>query len=721
LSEVSGTVKLDTRITMERADLEQWKAREVARLLALVETERRYYQEIVASIPVGLLVLSTDLAIISSNRAIRKIFGLRGGDPLRGKLDTLLPGWVLDRVTEVLTNGVIQTNIPVETEHEVKRNLRIAILPIRNWDDEAAQEALLCIEDVTGIQAPPQPVAPAPEPELPPAVEPLPEAVTPEPVVEVPAPVSELPAPVAETMAFPASELIDNLDAAIWAVELPSMNFLFVSPRMEAMLGFQPDQWTANPSSWTERVYPADREWVTQSYQRALERGEGHACEFRALTSDGRIVWLRESARLLKNSEGNPNYLIGVTVDVTERRQLEDQLVQSERVESMSRLASRMAHDLNNMLMILTGYGEELLNAIPAGSSLRGDVQEILTATERMSGLTNQLLAFVRRQSVSVSAFGLETALSTVVARLSGLLGDQIRIEYTPSATPNSVKADPGQLEQVVTALVERAQRAMHGEGRITIGTSHVRITEDLRHANAPLRPADYGVITIVNTGRPLEGEARATLFESALSGKEPGDDIAAAATKAYAIVRQWGGDIAVSDGPVEGSIFRVFLEREETKVEEPVKEQPEAVAVEEPQPEPEPAPVAPEVPLETILVVEDEAGIRALVRKILHRQGYEVLEASNGEEALNIRREHPGTIHLLITDVMMPQMGGRELADRLHEQTQDMKVLYVSGYTDDSAIYAGNFPPGTAFLQKPFTLGSLLDKVKEVLSVKAS
>jgi len=649
---------------MERADLEQWKAREVARLLALVETERRYYQEIVASIPVGLLVLSSDLAIISANRAIRKIFGLRSGDSLRGRLDSLLPGWVLDRVTEALKTGVAETDIIVETAREKKR-VRVGIQAIRNWDDEASQEALLTIEDLSGLEIAPQ-------------------------------------APVDEPQGFPASELIDNLNAIVWAVELPGMNFLFVNKHAEKVLGYDADQWTNNPSLWTDRVYAADRDWVMQSYRRAIDHGEGHACEFRAITAAGHLVWLRESARLLKDDEGRPAYFIGVTVDVTERRELEDQLVQAERIEAVSRLASRMAHDLNNMLMILTGYGEELLNGMPAGSPLRGDVQEILAAAERMNGLTSHLLAFTRPPGSAAAIVSLETVLSGMQKRL--------QLELKIPSGSSQVKADAAQLEQVLTAIVERVRLAMPANGRIAMETSQVEITEDLRRADAPLRPGSYTVITITNTGRPLEGEARTTLFETILPGKDTVDEAAAAVSRAYAIVRQWGGDISVSNGPVEGSVFRVFLEsagEHDVKQPEPVEIVPEVAApVDEARPE-------------TILVVEDEAGIRALVRKILRRQGYQVLEASNGDEALIVCREHPGTLDLLITDVMMPQMGGRELVDRLREQCRDMKVLYVSGYTDDSSIYAGNFPPGTAFLQKPFTLGSLLDKVKEVLAAK--
>jgi two-component system, cell cycle sensor histidine kinase and response regulator CckA len=373
-----------------------------------------------------------------------------------------------------------------------------------------------------------------------------------------------------------------------------------------------------------------------------------------------------------------------------------------------------MAHDLNNMLMILIGYGEELLNALPSENPLHGDVQEILTASERMTVLTQQLLAFSRRQPVSVQSVELEKTVTTVADRLRVLLGQGIQLEVKPFATPSHVKADPAWLEQVIAALVERSRQAMHGQGRITIETSSVRITEDLRRADAPLRPGSYGVITIAHTGRPLEGEARVTLFESVLPGKETWDDAAAAATRAYGIVRQWGGDISVMNGAEEGSVFRVYLERVEEFIE-PVNDELEAVTA-------EPAEETKEAPAqaETILVVEDEAGIRALIRKILRRQGYQVVEAGSGEEALALITERPGAVDLLITDVMMPQMGGHELADRLREQYRDIKVLYVSGYTDDAAIYAGNLPAGTAFLQKPFTLGSLLDKVKDILKPAA-
>jgi PAS domain S-box-containing protein len=718
---------------MERTDLDQWRAREVARLLALVETQRRYYQEIVASIPVGLMVLSSDLSILLANGAARGIFGLQPGDSPHRRMDTIFPTSLLDRIEEVLKTGVADIGVIIETRRG-KRRLRVSILAIRNWDEEAAQEALLSIEDLTTIEAvtavevPPAPVVVEPVIIVPVDEAPVTEApVINAPIIDAPeinnpvveAPVIEPPpapaAPVIEVPSAPpppvtASEFVDNLDAAMWAVELPSMNFVFASPQAGKLLGFAPEHWTSHPSFWLDRIHDSDRDWVAQSYERAVESGAAHSCEFQAITAGRGALWLREYSRILPPAEGQPRYMIGVAVDVTERRMLEDQLVQAERVEAVSRLASRMAHDLNNTLMILTGYSEELLTALPAGSTMRSDVQEILTATERVGGLTSQLLSFARRQGQAAAEMELESALGKISLRLGALLGTHVGLDLHLASEPNHVRADASQLEHVLTAIVERARQGMHAGEKITLETSRLEVTEDLRRPNAPLQPGAYAVISIVAPAQPLDGEAKAALFECSLPGKEPWDDVAATLSRAYGIVRQWGGDISVSNASHAASVFRIFLPRAEAPADVPAEP---VVAAAEPPP---PAPESP-APLATILVVEDEAGIRALVRKILRRQGYQVLEAANGQEALALCRDHGRRVELLITDVLMPQMGGRELVERLQTQGHGMKVLYVSGYTDDTSVYSGELPAGTAFLQKPFTLGSLLDKVKEVLA----
>jgi CheY-like chemotaxis protein len=328
-----------------------------------------------------------------------------------------------------------------------------------------------------------------------------------------------------------------------------------------------------------------------------------------------------------------------------------------------------------------------------------------------MTGLTSQLLSFARRQASPAGTVELETLLGTVQQYLRVLLGEHADLEVKLSPEPNVVIADASQLEQIIAAIAERLRATLHGKGRIRIETSRLDVSEDLRRPDAPLQPGAYGVISIGSTS-PFEGDLKSSLFETVLPGKEPWDDSGTAISRAYGTVRQWGGDMAVSNEPSEGPVVRLLLAR----MQETVEKLPERKVAEA-----APAPAVEAIAhLETILVVEDEAGIRALVRKILRRQGYEVLEASNGEEALTICRDHPGKIGLLITDVIMPEVGGRELVDRFHALRSDAKVLYVSGYTDDAGIYSGKFPPGTAFLQKPFTLGALLDKVKEVLGASA-
>jgi len=274
---------------MERVELEQWKGREVARLLALVESERRYYQEIVASLPVGLLVIAPDLSIASSNRAARRILGTRTSDLLRGPVDTLLPAPLLEKIKTVFKGFERIDNVTVEHDN---RRLRVSILPLRNGDEDNQFEALVSIEDLTGTPAAATaekaPPPPAPEP---PAVEvPAP----PKPIVPEKTVVAPAPAPSStEPAGAEAVELLQSLDAIIWAVDVPSMNFLFVTNTAEDVLGYNPDHWLSTPTFWYDRIHPDDRDAAIKSYQEAIDDGQRHSCEFRSLAAGGRIVWLR--------------------------------------------------------------------------------------------------------------------------------------------------------------------------------------------------------------------------------------------------------------------------------------------------------------------------------------------------------------------------------------------------------------------------------------------
>ncbi len=670
---------------MERADQEQWKAREVARLLALVETERRYYQEIVASAPVGLMVLSADLSIVSSNREVRNIFGLRSGDPVRGRLDTLLPAWVLDKVREVLASGQEQLRILVQTGRDAGHPVRVSIQPIRSWDDEPEMEALLTIEDVSGITTP----------------------------------AAAGPALVPTEGALPSAELLENLDAIIWAVELPSMRFLYVNDKAQELLGYPAEKWLESPSFWSERIHPEDRDSVVESYGRAIENWSRHSCEFRAQTSYGRVVWLRESARLLVDQQGQTRHLIGVAVDVTQRRLIEEQVIRAQRSDAVGKLATQVSQEIHNLLMLVSGYGEELTHGLPQGHPLQSDLRELLSATDRLRGLANQLSLVSRRSSSQPGPVDLGALVGRLRQQLKEAAGEKINLDIKVFPATIGVQADAGQLEQLVTGLVRRAARNMPAGGDITIECCPIEITEDGRREEM-LRPGVYAALTIEDNGPTPDGETRAAMFESVATPREAQDDIAQLLTRMYPYVRQWGGDISVSVNSPRGAVFQIFLPRigellhvpPHTEADASVAERHKAPlqAVPPPAPAPPPEPVNP-----TILIAEEDGGIRALVKKILRKQNYRVLEAESIDEALKVATEDH-KLDLLIADVTNTKLDGRKLAQRLAQQFPGMKALYLSGYSEDASAQAPDVPEGAPHLQKPFTLGSLLNKVKEVL-----
>jgi PAS domain S-box-containing protein len=651
---------------MDRSDLEQWKPKEVARLLALVEAERRYYQEIVAGLPIGLMVLTPDLSIVSANLAVRRVFGLRSGDPLRGRLDALLPSEVLDQVRQVFSsnaarNGVLANLLP---GHGAGR-VRIAIQPIRSWDYSGEQEVLLTIEEMA---------------------EPTAELSPPQPEVEH----------AAETMPEPgAVELLQNLDAIVWAATLPDRQFLFVSDAAERILGWSAAQWTESPTFQLDRIHPGDRERVEREYTAAMESGAPLTLEFRVLHADGGWRWLSERVRTLLDDDGTPRHLVGFAIDITAHRHEEQARVQAARADALTRLCSRLAHDMNNLLMIVNGYTEEIVNSFAGASALQADLAEVRNAGERLSAIADQLLAFTRRRADDATSLDASRLLSEIAAALSGTIPEGIGLTLSSSGAV-WVRAAREQLIETVRAFVEHAVRTLVGAGEITLATEAA---------------GDFGAITIRYAGEVLAPEAWQALFEGILPSKDIPASVVQGISRGWTWVQDWGGAIEVESTPGAGTTVAIRLPAVEPPAMAP--EPPPAVTV--PTEEPPPA-VEPEPQPETVLVVEDETGIRILVRKILERQGYRVLDAPQADAAIRLCQEFAGQIQLVITDVIMPEMGGREMVQKLLQIRPGIKVLYVSGYTDDEEVQAANLARGSAFLQKPFTLGALLDKVREVL-----
>jgi len=489
---------------MERADFEQWKPKEVARLLALVEGGRRYYQNLVAVLPVPLVVLAPDRSVVFANRAFRQAFDLRAEDLGRLSIDQILPSErLIEKIRDVLVHGIAQPGFALEVG---ERRLRITIVPIRSLDEETEFETLLLVEDAS-------PAAPANAPP--------------------PAPPQQI-----------------------------------------------------------------DHRELTAARNSALQG-----------------------------------------------------------------LSARLPHDLNNPLMIVTGYAEELLLGLKKDDPQRFNAEQIMEATQRIADLTAQLLQFTRKQANPPQPVDLSVLLAAFKAGQTAV--------NVQAGKPVWALADAAQLREILLTLVRAACEGA-AEPRATIACDTVS------------QPPAAARITVSGNGRALDASQRAAIFETFLA-KDPEKSTGAALARAYSIVREWGGDIAVSSD----ATFALYL--------------PLGAPAASPQ-------------RETILVVDDEANIRTLVAKILRREKYNVLQADSAQEAFAVASAHGGPIHLLITDVVLPGESGRHIAERMRQALPSLKVLYISGFSDDESVRTGNFPPGSKYLQKPFALGALISKVREAL-----
>lgn len=681
---------------MERAELEQWKAKDVARLLALVETERRYYQDIVSTLPIGLLVVSADLEILSANRAFRRNFNLRTREVQRHRLPDVLPlEGLAGNIEEVIQSGGTRLHMVYEPEVTPgRRYLRVSIASLRNWEEESEREVLLLVEDLTDVRAALMPPPPEPVELAPPPLEP------PEPVEPAP------PAP-------------PDLAAAIrWEADAASLEVRPLNQALAALLGYGAEQWEATGFWWTA-VAADDAGWVKDFFRKAAAQDEIRYCDHRMVAADGRTVWVRNVLRPVRDAEGAINRLAGVTIDITTVREREKDLVEARVLDAMARWSGRLTHDFNNLLMIVTGYGREILDSLPARDARRGDLQEILRTADRVSGMIRELMTLSRPPIPEPQVLDLNAAIREIEARLGETLGGKAAISLSLDPWTGMVSVDPGHLETMVSTLVRQAAQLAGAGASIAIETSSVEIGARYARPDAPAKPCVK--LKVRPAGVSLDAETRAHLFEPLLAVKEP--ELAPGLFPICGIVRQADGEVRVEQEAGGGTVLALYL----PWVGEPPKPSPEAppeaAPVEEAPHEVIEIPIAeaPAAVAETVLVVEDDPGIRALMRKILHRQGFQVLEAAGGEEALELAGAHQGAIQLLITDLMMPQMGGREVSERVLAKRPGVKVLYVSGYTDDPMIQTGQLPEGTAFLQKPFTLGALLDKVRAVLGVTAS
>jgi PAS domain S-box-containing protein len=477
---------------------------------------------------------------------------------------------------------------------------------------------------------------------------------------------------------------------------------LDINPALVRMLGYETSQELVGRNLST--LYADGQQWfLLTDYFRLLRTFDNLVAEWRRKDDSTTVV--RLSGHAITDEARTITYEL-FTEDVSERRALEQQLRQSQKMEAIGRLAGGIAHDFNNLLMVISGYSEFLLERLGPDPALRGPAKEISAAAERATALTRQLLAFSRKQMLAPKVLDLNAVVTENLKMLTRLIGEDIDLVMIPGAELGPVKADPSQVEQVILNLSVNARDAMPQGGKLTIETANVTLDETYARIHSPLRAGDYVMLAISDTGVGMDSETQTRIFEPFFTTKGP-KGTGLGLSMVYGIVKQSGGYVWVYSEPGKGTSFKVYLPR--------VTDAGELVA----DSLPASAPTVDREALETILVVEDEANLRRLTRQFLENRGYTVLDAADGAGAVEICVAHQGTIHLLLTDVIMPGMNGRELAKRVSEIRPNTKVLYMSGYTENAIGHNGTLDKGITLLQKPFTLQALQAKVREVLDQK--
>ncbi|MGI8818892.1 MAG: PAS domain-containing hybrid sensor histidine kinase/response regulator [Gemmatimonadales bacterium] len=416
---------------------------------------------------------------------------------------------------------------------------------------------------------------------------------------------------------------------------------------------------------------------------------------------DGKPVILSLALAPLYGGLSEVRGVMVLAADLTERKKLESQLRQSQKMEAVGQLAGGVAHDFNNLLTAIIGYTSLLLKASPTGQQ-REDLLEIDRAAARATELTQQLLAFSRRQMLQPTLLDLNAVLSDTMRMMGRLLGEHIELAILPDSGLGMVRADRGQIEQVIINLAVNARDAMEGGGKLILETRNVTLDRDYASHHPGAVEGEFVMLAVTDSGIGMSADIQARIFEPFFTTKERGKGTGLGLSTAYGIIKQSGGTIYVYSEPDRGTTFKIYL--------------PRVMAAQSPTILPALLKPASVRGAETVLVVEDEEGVRSLTCRVLRTYGYTVLEAENGGEALLIAEQHAAPIHILLTDVVLPRMSGRKLAVRLVRASSKLRVLYMSGYTDGSIVNHGALEPGTSFIQKPFTPEGLTQKLREVL-----
>jgi PAS domain S-box-containing protein len=458
------------------------------------------------------------------------------------------------------------------------------------------------------------------------------------------------------------------------------------------IFGLQPVDFRTTMETLFSRIHPEDQVSVRETIQKAPARRGCSQIDHRIILPDGTERFLRQYIEPLENDAGR-SCLLGTVQDVTEYKHLEEKFRRAQRLEGIARLAGGVAHDFNNLLVVINGYAEMILSQLKSDDPLRDQIQEIIDAGKRAAALTRQLLAFSRKQVLRPRAIDLDNLLSGIEKMLRRLIREDIEIrqDFTPELW--HVRADPDQIEQVIMNLAVNARDAMPKGGVLTIGTSNVELGELEVKGFQDLKPGRYVSLTVTDTGTGMTAETKRRLFEPFFTTKPAGEGTGLGLSMVYGIVKQHGGDVSFYSEPGLGSTFKIYW----PATDQPIESAARQIGTR-----------ATHQGTETILLVEDDEKVRELVRQMLLVQGYKVLESGQSSDALGMASKHGGPIDLLLTDVVMPQMSGHELAGEVAALRPDIKVVFMSGYPGGATSEHGVFDPAAFILQKPFTMDAL-------------
>ena len=501
-------------------------------------------------------------------------------------------------------------------------------------------------------------------------------------------------------------QLAENINDVFWMTSPDLQEVLYVSPAYEKVWGRSAANASEHPNEWSNAIMPEERDRVFATFGRLLAGESSVSEEFRITRPDGELRWIHSRGFQVRDAAGKVIRLTGIASDITARKQFEAQLFQSQKLETVGRLSGGIAHEFNSILTAILGHCEMLLADLPSGSPSAKSATEIGQAAGRAATLTRQLLAYGRKQFLKPETLDLNKVIAGMEGVFHHLMGGEVTTQIVSSPNLQAVKADAGQIEQVIMNMAINARDAMPNGGRLTLETANVSIDEESIGRYPELKAGKYVMLAITDTGTGMSEQVKARLFEPFFTTKGVGEGTGLGLSSCYGIIKQSGGHISVYSERGRGTTFKIYLPQVEQQAKTPIKS---------------PSSLALPRGIETILLVEDDPALREMAETLLTRLGYKVWAAANGVEALSLKQQrNVGHIDLLFTDVVMPHMSGKELADRVRALYPHTRILFTTAYTENAAIHQGVLDKGVALLQKPYAPSALAKKLRELLDEPA-